>query len=44
MRWLLWMCYVLSSSVVSDSVAPWTCQARILEWVAMPASNGHDWA
>ena len=45
------MCYVLSRSVLSDSVTPWTValqapltmgilQARILEWVAMPSSRG----
>ena len=44
-------CAVLSHSVVSDSVTPWTValqaplsmgvlQARILEWVAMPSSKG----
>ena len=42
---------VLSGSVMSDSVIPWTVagqaplsmgilQARILEWVAMPSSRG----
>ena len=42
---------MLSCSVVSDSVTPWTValqaplsvgilQARILEWVAMPSSRG----
>ena len=44
-------CAVLSCSVVSDSVTPWTVvpqvplsmailQARKLEWVAMPSSRG----
>ena len=44
-------CAVLSHSVVSDSVTPWTValqaplsmgifQARILEWIAMPSSKG----
>ena len=44
-------CVVLSRSVVSNSVTPWTAacqaplsrgilQARILEWVAMPVSRG----
>ena len=46
------LCYaVLSRSVMSDSVTPWTVahqallsmgllQARILEWVAVPSSRG----
>ena len=45
------VCCVLSHSVVSDSVTPWTVarqaplsmwilQARILEWVAMSSSKG----
>ena len=46
------MCYaVLSRSVMSNSVTPWTVarqaplsmgilQARILEWVAIPSSRG----
>ena len=44
------MCAMLSHSVVSDSATPWTVdphalavgilQARILEWVAMPSSEG----
>ena len=45
------VCSVLSHSVVSDSVIPWTVarqaplsmgifQVRILEWVAMPSSRG----
>ena len=44
-------CYVLSHSVVSNSVTPWTVayrvllsmgtlQARILKWIAMPSSRG----
>ena len=44
-------CALLSRSVVSDSVTPWTVayqaslsmeilQARILEWVSMPSSRG----
>ena len=44
-------CAVLSLSVMSDSVTPWTAprqaplsmgilQARILEWVVMPSSRG----
>ena len=49
--WGQGMCAVLSRSVVSDSLwphglqptrllCPWISQARILEWVAMPASRG----
>ena len=49
--WAKACCAVLSRSVVSDSVTPWTAarqsplslgilQARILEWVAMPSSRG----
>ena len=45
------ICAVLSCSVLSDSVTPWTAayqaplslgilQARIVEWVAMPSSWG----
>ena len=48
---LLPACAVLSRSVLSDSVTPWTVahqaplstgihQARILEWVAMPSFRG----
>ena len=46
--------YVLSCSVVADAVVPKTslpgssvrgvCQARILEWVAMPSSRGSSWS
>ena len=45
------MCAVVSHSIVSNSVTPWTIihqaplsmgilQARILEWVAMPSARG----
>ena len=45
------VCRVLSHSVMSNSVTPWTVtyqaplsmgifQARIVEWVAMPSSRG----
>ena len=47
----LFLCAVLSSSVLFDSVTPWSIacqaplsmgilQARILEWVAMSSSRG----
>ena len=49
-KWLYWSA-VLSHSVVSDSLRPWTVafqallspgilQARMLEWVAIPSSRG----
>ena len=50
----LFLCAVLSSSVLFDSVTPWSIacqaplsmgilQARILEWVAMSSSRGSSW-
>ena len=55
MRILGKLCALLSSSVMSDSVSPWTVahqaplsmgilQAEIVEWVAMPFFRGSSQA